>query len=335
MNVVLADNVAFTGYNFGELPIVIVPNNSISGFVYVDSNDNGVFDSGEQPISGVTVTLSGAASRTVTTGTDGSYQFTALSDGTYTIAQTQPSGFNDGKDTIGSPALGTLANDSFVGITLAGNNVQATNYNFGEQAIVIPPNNSLSGFVYIDANDNGIFDYGEQPISGVTVTLSGAASRTVTTGTDGSYQFTALADGTYTVTQTQPSGFNDGKDTIGSPALGTVNNDQFVGLTLAGNNVQAANYNFGERPIEIVPNNSIGGFVYVDANDNGTFDIGEQPISESQLLCRALLQRRLQQEPMVRISLRRWRMGLIRLLRLNRVDSTMARIRPARLLWEP
>ncbi len=162
---------------------------------------------------------------------------------------------------------------------LAGNSVQATNYNFGERPIEVVPNNSIGGFVYVDANDNGTFDIGEQPISGVTITLSGAASRTVTTGTDGSYQFTALADGTYTVTQTQPSGFNDGKDTIGSPALGTVNNDQFVGLTLAGNNVQAANYNFGERPIEIVPNNSIGGFVYVDANDNGVFDSGEQPIT--------------------------------------------------------
>ncbi len=157
----------------------------------------------------MTVTLSGAASRTVTTGTDGSYQFTALSDGTYTIAQTQPSGFNDGKDTIGLPALGTANNDQFVGITLAGNNVQATNYNFGERPIEVVPNNSIGGFVYIDANDNGVFDIGEQPIGGVTITLSGAASRTVTTGTDGSYQFTALSDGTYTIAQTQPSGFND------------------------------------------------------------------------------------------------------------------------------
>lgn len=38
------------------------------------------------------------------------------------------------------------------------------------------------------------------PLSGVTVTLSGAASKTVTTGTSGSYSFSSLGSGAYTVT---------------------------------------------------------------------------------------------------------------------------------------
>jgi hypothetical protein len=38
------------------------------------------------------------------------------------------------------------------------------------------------------------------PLSGVTVKLSGAASKTVTTGSSGAYAFTALATGAYTVT---------------------------------------------------------------------------------------------------------------------------------------
>lgn len=41
------------------------------------------------------------------------------------------------------------------------------------------------------------------PISGVTVTLSGAASKTVTTGASGAYSFPALAAGSYTVTPTK------------------------------------------------------------------------------------------------------------------------------------
>ncbi len=41
------------------------------------------------------------------------------------------------------------------------------------------------------------------------------------TGADGSYSFTGLAAGNYTITETQPDGFNDGLD-----FLGTVNGEQ-------------------------------------------------------------------------------------------------------------
>ena len=48
---------------------------------------------------------------------------------------------------------------------------------------------------------NGILqDAGKTPISGVTVTLSGAESATTTTGADGKWAFKVSADGDYTVT---------------------------------------------------------------------------------------------------------------------------------------
>ena len=48
---------------------------------------------------------------------------------------------------------------------------------------------SLSGYVYVDANNNGVFDAGETPIAGVTLTLLDAngksTGKTATTDANG------------------------------------------------------------------------------------------------------------------------------------------------------
>ena len=68
------------------------------------------------------------------------------------------------------------------------------NYDFGE---LLPA--SVSGYVYVDANDNGAFDPGETPIAGVTVTLLNASGQstgeTATTDSSGYYQFNNLTPG--------------------------------------------------------------------------------------------------------------------------------------------
>src|SRR5262245_55827841 len=55
-----------------------------------------------------------------------------------------------------------------------------------------PTCNTISGFVYQDANNNGIFDAGELPIANSTVQLRNAANQIVgstTTNAQGFYQF--------------------------------------------------------------------------------------------------------------------------------------------------
>lgn len=111
---------------------------------------------------------------------------------------------------------------------------------------------TLSGAVYVDANNNGVRDAGEVGIGGVTVTVTktdGALSftRTVQTSSDGNYYFANLVKGTYLVSEAQPVAFVDGIDSIGTPAFGaTAQNDNFVSVFLpAGSN--ATNFNFGER----------------------------------------------------------------------------------------
>src|SRR5439155_741824 len=154
---------------------------------------------------------------------------------------------------------GLATNDQFSNIVLA-SGVIGTDNDFGE----LQPA-SIGGFVYIDANNSGTKDLGEAGIAGVTVTLSGAddnsqaVSLSQATAADGSYNFTNLRPGTYAVSETQPTGLCDGKDSTGLPG-GTVTNDQFSNIQLTSG-AAGANNNFGE-----LQPTSVSGFVYFDAN---------------------------------------------------------------------
>jgi len=110
----------------------------------------------------------------------------------------------------------------------------------------------LSGFVFEDANSDGLIDLNEYAVTGVTVTLTGvddlgdAVSRTEVTDTDGAYYFDGLRPGTYAISQTQPAGYTDGSDSVGDAGGTLVAPDTISGITLAPY-VDAGNYNFGEQ----------------------------------------------------------------------------------------
>ena len=150
------------------------------------------------------------------TGPDGCYTFTGLPPGTYTVTETQPPGFLDGFDQLGSFG-GTPANDRFSAIVLPPGGV-GVDYNFGE---IIP--SSIGGIAYFDVNTSGVFEPGlDTPLANVVVTLTGTdvdgrqVARQALTGPDGSYLFTGLRGGNYTVTETQPVGFIDAATNLGT-----------------------------------------------------------------------------------------------------------------------
>ncbi|MFJ5446909.1 SdrD B-like domain-containing protein [Methylobacillus methanolivorans] len=230
------------------------PNNlSLSGNVFVDRNDDGRFDRSagnvETGIGGVTITLSGTTaagedvctvfanirtqngggdlpSCVVTTDADGRYFFSSLppSNGAgYTITETQPAGYNDGKDQVGSQGAiasvidanlnpGTISNpginlnsgfilnpgtDSFnVILTSSG-----TGYNFGEIA-TSSGTASISGHVWLDGDHDRQFNSAspasaDVPKAGWTVELlrNGDKVAEITTGNNGAYSFTGLQPG--------------------------------------------------------------------------------------------------------------------------------------------
>jgi hypothetical protein len=126
-----------------SITITVYQPNSLSGFAYLDDNNNGVKDPLEVGIPGVTVTLTGTDALgngvgplTMATGAVGSYTFPSLRPGTYQLAETQPLNYQDGKDAVGTVngvPNGSLSNDLISGIALkSGDN--GIDYDFGELA---------------------------------------------------------------------------------------------------------------------------------------------------------------------------------------------------------
>lgn len=129
---------------------------SLSGFVYVDKDNDGVKDDNEPGIEGVTIELTGvddlgALRLTTTTGSDGSYRFGNLRPGTYTVAETQPAGFGDGNDTLGT-AGGTAAVDDVFSEIALGEDVDATGYLFGD----LEP--EVLGDIYISTTSRAVLE---------------------------------------------------------------------------------------------------------------------------------------------------------------------------------
>ena len=105
---------------------------------------------------------------------------------------------------------------------------------------------SISGFVYLDTNNDGIRNHSEVSLGGVLVAISGPVAMFQQTAADGSYKFQNLPAGVYDIHQTQPGALLDGMETRGTPLLGQVGDDRFSGIVLEAG-VDAVNYNFAER----------------------------------------------------------------------------------------
>lgn len=94
---------------------------ALGDFVWHDLDADGIQDTGEPPVAGVTVTLldsTGAAIRTTVTDSNGAYLFDGLNAGTYAVRFSAPAGYtftstnsgtDDALDSDASPSNGTTA----------------------------------------------------------------------------------------------------------------------------------------------------------------------------------------------------------------------------------
>lgn len=241
INVTLT-NTDLVNNNFGE-----VKQTRLSGHVWYDEDNDGVREANEAPIPGTIITLEGPGGPlTKTTDAAGFYEFTDLAAGTYTVKETQPAGYLDGKDnagTVNGVVRGTVVNDQIQSITLQ-NGDDSINNDFGE----IKPA-SIAGHVWFDANNDGVRAPTEAPIPGTTVTLTGfndlgPVNLSMQTNAAGEYKFSDLRPGTYALNETQPAGYADGQDAIGTPG-GTPGNDVFSNIQLPVG-FDGINNDFGE-----------------------------------------------------------------------------------------
>ncbi|MDE9865177.1 carboxypeptidase regulatory-like domain-containing protein [Staphylococcus pseudintermedius] len=193
--------------------------------VWEDLNKDGIQNSNEPGIGGVTVTLTKEDGTTVTAKTDenGNYKFTELPNGKYTVTFETPEGYEPTKEKVGDYALDS--DGKSVVVVIDNKDDMTIDSGFHKPEEVEPPKVeatfNLGDKVWEDLNKDGIQNSNEPGIGGVTVTLTKEDGTTVTTTTDenGNYKFTELPNGEYTVTFETPKGYEATKTNVGDDAL--------------------------------------------------------------------------------------------------------------------
>jgi 5-hydroxyisourate hydrolase-like protein (transthyretin family) len=184
----------------------------IGDYVWEDLDGNGIQNTGEPAIGGVTVQLYASNGttllKTTTTNADGYYLFNDLDPGTYVVKFITPTGYLATVSNVNGNSQDLIDSDPING-TVSGITLTAGQTNLSVDAGFYRPG-SIGDLVWNDINKDGVKDPTESGIPNVTVTLSGTdgAGNTVTataiTDENGIYTFNNLAPGTYTVTFTKP-----------------------------------------------------------------------------------------------------------------------------------
>ncbi|HEX6036857.1 SdrD B-like domain-containing protein [Longimicrobium sp.] len=167
--------------------------------VYVDADGSGTFNAGDAPVAGATVTAAGedGTGATATTDAQGAATLTGLEPGTYALSL--------GGNAPAGAVLTTASEPLFTATAQGGAATAEFRYAY------FP--GSVGGVLYRDDNASGQFEAGaDQPAAAVVVNLyaGGAATgtplATVATDAGGTWSFSGLRPGQYTVEVVPPQG---------------------------------------------------------------------------------------------------------------------------------
>lgn len=185
--------------DFGYMP---EPTYSISGTTFIDANNNGSFDAGEERLGGVVLQLLNAEgtmvaqteSGGVIEGPDGSYLgnyiFEGLPAGSYTVKA--PTGVGSLEITTPDTREVEIVDANVAGIDFG--YLDPDDYDPGDDVAV-----EVIAVVFFDANQNGKFDDGEIGLELVGITLSGDSFQVLSTDGDGFALFGEHGEGDYSI----------------------------------------------------------------------------------------------------------------------------------------
>jgi hypothetical protein len=165
----------------------------ISGTVFVDVHGEGGFNGPDSGLTGWNVRLrrDGVLVDSTITKATGVYDFVDLLPGSYTLSEEVQTGWTQTYPT--NPGTHTLTMTS---------GLHASQKNFGNFKLVF-----ISGTNFHDLNDNRIWDEGEPPLSGWTIRISGPRNDSAVTDILGTYGFSDLGPGTYTLSEALQPGW--------------------------------------------------------------------------------------------------------------------------------
>src|SRR5205807_652189 len=254
---------------------------TVGDLVWHDTNGNGIQDSGEPGIAGVTVKLYHGSTlvSTTTTSATGAYQFSGLAPGSYSVQVDTTSAALAGFVATAVNAAGsTAANDSnanpsTTAMLTSGSSDLTVDFGYYKPV-------TIGDLVWQDTNGNGIQDSGEPGIAGVTVKLYQGSTLlgTTTTSVNGAYQFSCLAPGSYTVqvdtTSAALAGYVPTTVNAAGSTTSAENSDNpgTVALLTSGGSDLTVDFGY-YKPV------TVGDLVWQDTNGNGIQDSGEQGIA--------------------------------------------------------
>ena len=177
---------------------------SLGNKVWLDTNKDGIQDSGENGVQNVTVKLYDCDNNliaTKTTDASGLYLFSDLNPGSYYVKFELPSGYlftlkDASGDDIDSDA------DISTGKTVCTQLVSGEDDLSWDAGIYQEAcKNKIGDYVWHDSDVDGIQDATEKGIKDVVIELlqNNSVIATTKTGVDGKYEFTNLANGTFSV----------------------------------------------------------------------------------------------------------------------------------------
>jgi hypothetical protein len=181
------------GLLFGDFKLA-----TFIGNVFNDLNGNGMQNAGEPGLANWTIQLLDSAGTVVAndaTDASGSYSFSNIGPGTYTVKEMQQSGWS--QTAPASPGTYTV-------VATSGQDVSGLL--FGDFKLAM-----FSGNVFNDLNGNGVQNAGEPGLPTWTVELlnpSGHVVASTVTNKNGLYSFKAIYPGTFTVAEIEKWGWH-------------------------------------------------------------------------------------------------------------------------------